>query len=454
MTIRERLTLTYSTATAIVVIALGIFIFIFTSRYHDREFYSRLDERVEITEQLFLEEENLEPEIYKSIREKFLHTLDNEIELVEKIEGNPKVLKGSLKERFPAVFIDNLFLKEIAHFKHGNKMGAGKLFSVKDGNYVIIVQAEDLFGNTKLQHLGQILAIGIPICILIIVLIGRYTAKRALEPVLQKIDQVNEITATKLHKRLNVINEDDEIGSLALTFNKLLERLETAFKLQKKFIANASHEIRNPLAAILGEAEVSLSKERDAVDYKLSLERISLEANRLNSLVSNLLQLAKAESDSSQMTLQELRLDEIMFEVLQSINFSYPENRVNIELPANVEDSSELEIMANPNLIKAALLNLLENAVKFSENDFVLFQLKNEVDSLVISVIDKGIGIPDEELDKINQTFYRASNAMLYKGFGIGVPLAMKIFEIHNATFILKKNNPVGTIAEVRFFRK
>lgn len=454
MKIRDRITLTYSIATTFVVLALGVFIYVFTAHYHDTEFFSRLDERVEITGQLFLEEENLEPEIYRSIREKFLHTLDNETELVHEIGKDSTRLKDSLSQSFPSAFIRELFEEGKSHFKGEKLMGAGKIFSVPRGRFVVIVQAEDLFGKTKLQNLGQILIIGLPICILIIVLIGMYTSKRALAPVLIKIRQVNQITASKLHKRLDVVNENDEIGQLALTFNRLLERLENSFSLQKKFISNASHEIRNPLAAILGESDVSLSRDRSEIEYRASLKIINEEANRLNQLVNNLLHLAKTDVDISQINFQELRLDELMMDVQRSITFSHPENKVQLIFPDNIEDIDDLVVYANVNLIKSALYNLVDNAIKFSSNKPVIFSLLHQDDHLILEVIDEGIGIPEVELDKINHTFYRATNARSFKGFGIGLPLAQKIFDLHGFDFKIMANHPNGTRARIIIKKK
>ncbi|MCB0662866.1 MAG: HAMP domain-containing protein [Saprospiraceae bacterium] len=449
MKIRDKLTLTYSTATTIVVLALGLFIYLFTAQYHDREFFSRLDERVEITEQLFLEEGNLAPEVYRNIRDKFLHTLDNETEIVKEITQDSLLLMDSLFNDYPKDFIVDLFLNGESHFNGKKMMGAGKIFFVPRGRFVIIVQAEDLFGKTKLQHLGRILAIGLPCCILVIVIIGMFVSGRALSPVKNKIDQVNAITASKLHKRLDVLNENDEIGALAKTFNELLERLENAFNLQKKFISNASHEIRNPLAAILGESDVALTRDRSPEDYKASLTKINDEANRLNQLVNNLLHLAKTDADVSQLTYQEFRLDEIMMDVQRSISFSHPDNKVQLVFPDNIDDMDELVVKANVNLIESALYNLLDNAIKFSSNQTVIFALSNEKDRLTIKIIDQGIGIPTPELDKINHTFYRASNARSFKGFGIGLPLVQKIFDLHGFDFTIAANHPTGTKVEL-----
>ncbi len=133
--------------------------------------------------------------------------------------------------------------------------------------------------------------------LLIQLIAGKWFAGNALNPIQKVNSQVQKISATDLHLRVDTDNEKDEIGILAANFNGLLERLEKSFDLQKMFVANASHELKTPVTNIIGEIEVAVNKDRAAEDYKKTLQSVLVEADRLNDIIRNFLLLANAENN-------------------------------------------------------------------------------------------------------------------------------------------------------------
>lgn len=447
MKIRDRLALIFTLATGILLLVLSLFVYYFSATFREREFFNRLSERLLITEQLFLEEENLSENVFQEIREKFLHTLPEEVEIV--LPRDSAGIAEIKNADFPAVFVDELLSKGESQFEVENRQGIGKIYATKRGEFIVIVAATDKFGASTLGYLQRILWLGGFLSLIVVVIISSYATRRALLPIDKKIKQAQEISASNLHLRLEVFNEHDEIGELATTFNQMLDRLESAFHIQKQFISNASHEIKNPLTSIIGEAEVVLEKPRSPEEYVQVLNNISREADRLDAIVANLLHLARTGFDETLLRKDLLRMDELILEIVESLAFKNPESSILLDLENLPEDSSQLEFAGNKSLLRIAVSNLVGNACKFSNNKPVSIRIHCTQTHICIEVEDEGIGIPDQELTYVLQPFYRAPNARSFSGSGIGLSLADRIIEMHDGKLELAKRIPTGTIARV-----
>lgn len=448
MKIRDRLALIYSLAVATVLLALSLFVYYFAATFREREFSNRLAERLIITEQLFLEAENLPESVYQDIRENFLHTLPEEIEIV--LPTDSAHTRDSLLRHFSADFVEVLLAEGEVQFSGSNWQVMGRVYETTRGSYAVLVAATDVFGITKLNYLRKILIFGVLFSLIAVGLIARYATRQALLPIAETIRKARDIGASNLYLRLEVFNERDEIGELALTFNELLSRLETAFLIQKQFVSNASHEIKNPLTAIMGEAEVVLEKRRTPDEYIDSLQRISREADHLDALVSNLLHLANIGSDETQLRKDPIRIDELLWEVVESLGFRFPKHQIQIDLSALPEDPQQLEFFGNASLLSTALTNLLENASKFSHYKPVVVGISIQEEEILIRIKDQGIGIPESETAFIRQPFYRATNAREFKGFGMGLSLTDRIVAMHGGRLTLENQPTQGTIATIR----
>src|SRR5690606_11517696 len=217
----------------------------------------------------------------------------------------------------------------------------------------------------------------------------RYYAKQVLNPIARIIRRVNRIRVTNLHLRLDPGNGKDELSELAFTFNNMLDRLETSFEMQTNFINNASHELRNPLTAILGQTEVALSKDRQRDEYISSLQSIEREAARLDILVNSLLRLAQTDYRQKGLLLEPIRIDEMLLDVKTSIDKLNPENRVILDFTCLPDNPDALTVEGNYSLLNVALNNVVDNACKFSENRDVQVKIAaNGANYLSLSVRD------------------------------------------------------------------
>jgi signal transduction histidine kinase len=443
MKISTRLAIISSIIASALFIAFGLTIYIFSSNYRRDHFQERLKERVIITEKIFLEKESFSPADLKIITNQFLHTLPEETEEVVQINKDiDPVYQYNYLEEVKRQFL----IQPSFGFQDAEIQGESSMFKVKGKDYLIIVTAVDHVGLKNLLFLKSLIIILVLLGIPLLSLSSFILAKRALLPISNKINKANTISATNLHQRLTVDNPNDELGSMAIAFNKLLDRLEASFEAQKAFIRNASHEIRNPLTAIMGEAEVINSRVRTTAEYQTSISTILAEAETLNSTVTNLLQLSKVDANEEVIHYQSIRLNDILHEIKVGFDFMNPKNQVILHVQ---NDSQKTLISGNTNLLKTAILNLIDNASKFSSNEIVEVYLKKDKNWLILTVKDKGIGIKKEEIEKILTPFYRGNNVINIKGSGIGLSLVSKIINLHNGKLQINSQLGIGTEIQV-----
>ncbi|MDX5438524.1 MAG: HAMP domain-containing histidine kinase, partial [Pontibacter sp.] len=317
-------------------------------------------------------------------------------------------------------------------FVTDNRQWVGAKVDDNQGQFYVLVSAEDLYGVSKLRNLRQVLFISFLGSLVLVVIGGYVFTGHVVQPIHDIVEEVNKIRASNLHLRLKEKEGKDEISNLINTFNQMLSRLEMSFDMQKNFISNASHELRNPLTAISGEIEVALLKRREPEEYIASLQNMQRETERLEKLTSDLLGLAQTGFDRENMSEERLRIDEVLIECLSEVRNAYPEHSIDLDMQYMPAETEALETNGNRSLLQIAITNVIENAVKFSDGNGVKVYLTAEAQRVKLVVEDKGMGIPAQDLPHIFQTFYRATTARGHKGTGIGLSLTEKIMKLHD----------------------
>jgi signal transduction histidine kinase len=432
-------------ASALIILAFGISVFYFSAQYRKNEFFQRLRTRVDIAEKFFLERSTFSEVDYIKIRDQFVNTLPDETEEVAELSPG---WQNNLKNKYPTDFLESLIDREETYFYNDTIQGAGRVFHLKEGNYAVIITAVDKVGMRVLRNLRTIITLSIMGAIIVVSILSYYISKRLIWPISKKIHKANTIGGSNLHERLNVYNPDDELGEMAIAFNKLLDRLEGAFNMQKLFVANASHEIRNPLTAILGETEVALTKDRSPDDYKESLRNISLEADRLHLLVNNLFQLSSISYGAMDIKRENIDPKALVQDARKKYDLLNPNNQLRLDLNTRPK-KTKVFIYGNKNLLETALINIYDNASKFSSDNVVDIDFSMMDDMVVIRVTDAGVGIPPDDIPKITQPFFRAENVRQIVGTGIGIPLTLRIIEIHNGILDVKSVLHEGTTVTI-----
>src|SRR5215470_15942883 len=233
--------------------------------------------------------------------------------------------------------------------------GYARSFSVEGKNYVLVV-LQSMHGEHEfLEAVTQTYALLIPLAVLLAGLGGYFLARRSLSPVVAMSSQAGRIGAENLHDRLVVRNTKDELGHLARSFNELLDRLDESFEHQRRFVADASHELRTPVAILSGEAEVALSRpDRAPEEYRESLEILRKEAIRLRQIVENLFTLTRADIGQYPLTLASFYWDE-------PAAYAFPHSRALAQakhITPQCENASELIINADKSLLRRMSVNL------------------------------------------------------------------------------------------------
>jgi len=270
------------------------------------------------------------------------------------------------------------------------------------------------------------------------VLLGR--ALYPLEVITDTVDQINR--ADDLSRRIpNVRRAEDEIGNLIVSFNQTLERLESLFTSQQRFLADVSHEFRTPLTVIKGNVDL-MRRMQEADDE--SLTSIDQEAGRLTRLVGGLLMLAQAESGKLALNFAPVELDTLLTEVFTEMRV-LARNKVNIHL----NDIDQLVVRGDRDRLKQVLLNLVANAIQYTpQGGDIFLSLAKVGEQARIIIRDTGPGIPAEDLPHIFDRFYRAEKSRTRSktsGFGLGLSIAHWIVEHHGGQIKVESKEGKGT---------
>ena len=301
-----------------------------------------------------------------------------------------------------------------------------------DGQTAAWVQAAQSLGpvNDTLEDLRLQLFLEIPLILLFAGFGGYFLANRALRPIRQITDTAQKITAQDLSRRLAYRGARDEIGSLAMTFDQMLGRLQSSFERERQFTGDVAHELRTPLTVLKGQIEVALNRRRSPAAYEKMLKELSAQVERLIRLSSGLLFLSR--SDQQQLSFEPVHLDlrewlEILVEQLEPLA-----HEKGLEISTKIP--AELPVYGDSDHLIRLFLNLLENALKYTPTagQITITALKAP-EEVQVTIHNTGLGIPQEHLPHLFDRFYRveADRSSQTGGNGLGLAIAREIVRLH-----------------------
>jgi len=311
--------------------------------------------------------------------------------------------------------------------------------TVSNGRTFTIQVAEDM--DDYIDALGRyrlLLWIGIPMLLIGATVGGHWMSGRALKPVDEITRAAQEINPTDLTARVSVPGTRDEIERLARTLNAMLERIQSAFEQMKQFTADASHDLRTPIAFIQTRAEIALRKPRTDNQYREALNEIFGETQRLSGLIENLLLLARTDVGSEGLKLRRLNLCDIARDAGRH-GKTLAESR-HIDWAQAFPDST-LWVGADADALRRLFLILIDNAIKYTpDHGRVGVRVGNSDGKAYVEVEDNGIGIAETDLPHIFDRFYRADSARSGDsgGFGLGLSIGKWIAKAHQGTITVK----------------
>jgi heavy metal sensor kinase len=302
------------------------------------------------------------------------------------------------------------------------------------------------------SELAEVLAIGLPLTILLASIGGYFVAGRTLAPMAQMAALARRITADSLSQRLPVRNPHDEIGTLATIFNETFTRLEQSFNSLRRFAADASHELRTPVAALRAVGEAALQNHPDDPSRLTeTMGHMLEESRRLTNLIDALLVLARADSGRLPMSLEPINPIILATEACELVGVLAEEKQqeITVKTPALAVPN----VMADRELLRLALLNLLDNAIRYSPAGTpIMMSVDSEGSAIAIDVIDRGPGIPAKHQGKIFERFYRmdAARSRATGGAGIGLAVARSVLELQHGSLRMKSQEGQGSTFQIR----
>ncbi|HEY5469543.1 MAG TPA: ATP-binding protein [Bacteroidales bacterium] len=448
MNIKTRLSFQFTLIVAGILLFFSVLVYYFSYTSQLAKFRENLLDSAKNTAILLINVVEVDSSLLKKIHQSTISWEKEEIALTDSafnlVYGNNIQY---LSDNVMRINADN---GNINFFSIGEKDGVCYKHNFNSLTYNVFVMAFDNTRTENLSELRKILLWSILFSVWLSVFLSYFFSKKAIQPISRIIKSVKNINSLRLSTRLNEGNRKDEIDRLAITFNEMLTNLEIAFKNQEDFVSNASHELRTPLTVMIGESDYLLSRERKEKEYIDHISGLVTDLKKLNALLNSLLELAQINRDKN-ISLSNVRIDEIIFSAIQQVKIKYQGRKIipKIQYP---ENGNDLLIHGNSGLLEIAFKNLLDNACKFSNEDVGVEFLITEK-TINIIILDKGVGIPSNEINSIYRPFKRASNVKFIGGFGIGLSLVAKIIELHEAELNVISKESEGTRFELLFKR-
>lgn len=446
MQIRTRLTLQFLLLGGIIMIVASTAIYFLTADFRRDDFYNLLRSRAINTTKLVLDSYEFNTNrILRTGTEYPVRLPDEKIIILNYNNDTLYISDRSWELKEMNTIVGQVRLNKEAFSKQDTYEVLGTSYTTGLYRFVVIGAAIDKDGLLHLKKLRTIMIIVCLVSLILFSIAGWFYSGKALNPISNVVKKVEEISITSLNLRVPEGNGIDEIGRLAKTFNRMLERLETSFAMQKDFIANASHELRTPLTSINGQIEVLMMKDRSTSEYKSALKSVLDDIKSLIDLSNRLLLIARTSAESPAKSDQKIRIDEVFWQVQEEMERFNPLYHINISLDNSLTDSDQMTVNGDEYLLKVAISNLIENACKYSPDRAVDIRCGYSEKGIKVVFEDKGIGISEEDIKKIFEPFYRGTNAISIPGSGIGLSLVNQIIKNHNGTINISSKVGKGT---------
>jgi heavy metal sensor kinase len=309
--------------------------------------------------------------------------------------------------------------------------------------YIIQVGTHLRFVRKSLLNFRSNMLAAVPIMLMLGVLGGWILSRRSLSPIGYIASKARSITSENLGERLKARGTEDEMDDLIQTINGMIARLESSFKRMAEFTADASHELKNPICAMRGEAEVLLSKGRPAEEYQEGLTHFMEQFDHLNHMIDDLILLSKFDSSRMELKMAPLRLDLLMKDLYNL--FQVLAERKNIALEIGILE--EITVTGDKVRLQQLFTNLIDNAIKYTPKGSIRIAFERHGETVLVRVVDTGIGIPKEEQQNIFKRFYRVDKSRSKEtgGVGLGLSIADWIVNAHQGKIEVQSSPGKGS---------
>ena len=451
MKIRTTLTLQYAGLTAVVFFVFVMAVYYVSEHSRSNAFFRNLQSEAITKAHLFLKDQ-VDAKTMQSIylnNQKFINEVEVAVYTTDFKILYHDALQNDIVKETPEM-IKRILKRKNINFYVDEYQAIGLVYPFEGKDYVVTAAAYDGYGYANRDALRNMLILLFIGGLSVLVVVGYILSRSTLKPIRNIVKEAEKITASHIDKRLPVKNEQDELGELSTTFNALLERLEKSFNSQKMFFSNVSHELRTPMAALTAELDLALLKERSSEQYQMAIGNALQDSRRIVNLIDGLLNLAKADYQSEQITMEEVRLDELLLDARELVLKAHPDYHIELVFEQEAEEDNVLTIIGNSYLLTTAFVNLIENNCKYSSNRASSVLIAYWEQWAIIRLSDNGVGMSDTDKENLFKLFYRGENKHIASGNGIGMALTQKIIHLHKGELTVSSHKDEGTTFVVK----
>jgi two-component system, OmpR family, sensor histidine kinase ArlS len=448
MKLKTRLTILFTLLFSAIILLLNIYIYYSYADFRKEGFYLRLETKALNTLRLFSEVDVIDRDLLKIIDRNSINELYEEKTII--FNEQYEIIYSSLDDHkidYSTELFEKIKIEKYIEYTLGENEIVGIKHQSGDNKfYFVLCSAYDKYGRKELENLRFTLFLASLFGVLFVAIGGYFFIKNAFKPVEKLSKNIKSITGLNLKERVK-IEEKDEFGELANSYNEMLDRLQNAFETQKTFVQHASHELRTPLSLLLSEIE-KLEQNKNKItdeEFQQSISLLKSDIEMLSNLINSLLLLSKLDSYLNEKHVNLERIDEVIFDAIELIAEKFPDFSPSVSFPENISEENDMAIHCNKSLIKTLLVNLLENGYKYSDDKKVSISIDLLPSELIISFTNKGLVIEDSELNVIFTPFFRALNSTGKPGFGLGLSICNRIAQYHNGKLIYSKNEHLNT---------
>ncbi len=449
MTLRNRFTLISSLSFGIVAIITFLIVFI---AYYDstkNSYFKELKNISLISAIYYLEKDELPQYKHAQVKKEYRSLIESQ--MVAVYNRNNEVTFGKLVDdkAITPGYLDFARKNKSVQFMSGDYFYYGIYYPDNQGDFVVLIKASAQEFKDQIFRLLIIVLLVLILGLITIFFLSRYLSKIVYQPLSNVVKQINNADYNTISSAITSSNTNDEIDELIKSYNKLLGRISENILVQQNFINYVSHEFKTPLASISGNLEVFAQKDRSPEEYHNVVKESLKDVYYIESILNNLLLMSGLQDKEHTQT--TFRLDEVIWNIYENLQSKASQNNTSIKVSLEVKDFSLLEFNGNETLLHLAIYNLVENAIKYSSQQPIVIVLSEINRHLQIIVKDQGIGISQEEIDKITTTFYRGKNVDNIKGSGIGLSLTKSILDYYSISLRIISDMGKGTTVELNF---
>lgn len=437
MSLKRKIALNLSIAFSLLFGIVMVVIYMSFNDFRREEFKERFRQRLEFTSHFIAKSKDFEEEAPVFFNENSDNIMLNETILI--FNSKKELIYSTIKDR--NVTWNNALLKELDEKKViYSEITVPEIYAalrtINGENYYILTSAFDTNGKSKLAYLKYLLITAYVMSTLLIGFFSYYFMGQFLKPLEDLNQEISEITAHKLTKKIPVRNSDDEIDVLANSFNTMIGRLDDVFQSQKDFTASASHEIRTPITRMAFQLENLIKFGEHSPETLNSLRQIRRDVYQLSDLTNSLILLTKFDKENIQSIYEEVRIDEVIFESFEAVEKSYPNLKMDFLISEDASENGLLTIKGIQSLLDIVFINLFKNAAVYSDNMEVDVLITETGEHLTVDVISHGNTIPAEEQSRLFEAFQRGKDSQHISGSGLGLRIVKRILEYHGAQIV------------------